>query len=115
MLLKRTFASFEKIVYISYFSTTMINTRPKVIWGGKDLFYLTVYSSSSREVGAGTENSRNLKAGATARTKGKCCLLARSPWLTQPTFLYTRESLASWVVLLTSVLGPFHMNHQPRK
>lgn len=56
MLLRRTLPSFEKSlpsVYISYFFTTMINTQPKAIWGEKDLFYLIVCSSSSREIRAG--------------------------------------------------------------
>lgn len=59
-------------------------------------FTLTLlqHSPSSKEAMVRTQD-QNLGSGTKSETTGECCLLACSPWLALPIFLYTLEDLPS--------------------
>ena len=59
------------------FSITVTNTMTKSNLWRKDLFYVTVYSPSLREVRAGTQE-RKLEVGTEAQTVKECCSLVAS-------------------------------------
>lgn len=100
--------SFPSLAYhYSPLSVAVINTMNKVIWE-RVCFYLVIWSPSSWEMRAGTQD-RNLEAGADARGMEQHCLLAFSD--------------AGLEHLRPPVLGgtypewakPSHINHLPRK
>jgi hypothetical protein len=61
-----------KIIVSRFIAVIKHHYLKKQTWGRKDLFHLTVCSSSSREVRAGTQG-RHLKAGTEAEAMEKHC------------------------------------------